>query len=199
MRGLLRKDLYVLLRTRWYTVLTIVVMVVTPAGLASALMMAALLPYVAFSCDRESKWPELAAMMPYSPRDTVLSRYLLGWGAIAGTILLSAPFRLLVWPPLFPELGTMRELILSGSLSAMILALVMPLLFRFGGHPMLLVPIFVIAMGCLLYFYLFISDVTPGSDGYMIFKLLPYLAVGITAVSVPMSLRICRDHPIPEP
>mgnify|MGYP000464773336 CR=1 FL=1 len=42
-----------------------------------AVTYAAMLPYSCVAYDERSKWDQLAAMMPYSNRDLVLSRYIL--------------------------------------------------------------------------------------------------------------------------
>ena len=81
MRALLMKDCFVLWKQlRLYVVLMLIFTVVNGAfGNVFIVIWAAMLPYTAMAYDERSKWDQMAAMMPYSIRDIVLSKYLLGW------------------------------------------------------------------------------------------------------------------------
>ena len=81
MRALLMKDCFVLWKQlRLYVVLMLIFTVFNGAfGNVFIVIWAAMLPYTAMAYDERSKWDQMAAMMPYSIRDIVLSKYLLGW------------------------------------------------------------------------------------------------------------------------
>lgn len=87
MKALLLKDFYVLWKQMRIFLLLIVVFSALPGGYSAifAVTYAALLPYSCVAYDERSKWDQLAAMLPYTVRDLVLSRYVLGWIAALGT------------------------------------------------------------------------------------------------------------------
>ena len=53
------------------------------AGVGRGFGTMSMLPYTALAYDERSRWDQMAAMMPYSARDVVLSKYLFGWIAVA--------------------------------------------------------------------------------------------------------------------
>lgn len=81
MSGLLLKDIYCLLKQMKIFLVVVVIFAVMPGYSIStfAMVYGAVLPLSALAYDERSHWPTLAAMMPYSPRDLVLSKYVLGW------------------------------------------------------------------------------------------------------------------------
>lgn len=90
MSALLLKDFYTLMRQMRIFLLLIVVFAVLPGFSMSsfAVVYAAMLPITALAYDERSKWDSLAAMMPYTPRQIVVSKYLLGYiGIIFAAIL----------------------------------------------------------------------------------------------------------------
>ena len=85
MSALLLKDYYVIFRQMKIFLLLILVFSCIPGTFYStfAVVYASMLPYTALAYDERSKWDQLAAMMPYSARDVVLSKYLFGWISVA--------------------------------------------------------------------------------------------------------------------
>ena len=77
MSALLLKDYYVIFRQMKIFLLLILVFSCIPGTFYStfAVVYASMLPYTALAYDERSKWDQLAAMMPYSARDVVLSKY----------------------------------------------------------------------------------------------------------------------------
>lgn len=202
MKALIQKDVYVL----WKQMkLFVIVMLVIMAGNGSfgsvfVVIWCAMLPYTALAYDERCKWDQLAAMMPYSPRDLVLSKYVLGWlcAGAAGVLVLAAQaviraFRL----PL--ETGSPLAVLLSFCASVCVLAITLPLMFRFGverGRMGMFLLIFLVCGGAGA--LTAIGD--PGGASAsgntaallsMAAVLAPVAAVVLTAVSVPLSLRIC--------
>ena len=81
MKGLLLKDFYTLIKQMKLFLAFIVIFSVLPGYnmAAFAIMYASFLPITALAYDERSKWDTLAAMMPYTPRQMVMSKYLLGY------------------------------------------------------------------------------------------------------------------------
>jgi ABC-2 type transport system permease protein len=80
MRGLLLKDFLVVTKQLKLFLIIIPVMAMVGGGsMASmAILMGSVLPMTAIAYDERSKWNEIAVMMPYSKKEIVLSKYLLG-------------------------------------------------------------------------------------------------------------------------
>lgn len=135
MKGLLRKDLYTLGKQMKLFVLMIALMAVVPGGMMYpfAIIYAGMLPYTALAYDERSRWTEFARMLPYTPRQLVRSKYVLGWLAIAAACVLSAGGMALT--ALLDESGNFSDLVMLPVLAGMSLFLMgvtLPLMFRFG-------------------------------------------------------------------
>lgn len=85
MKGLLLKDYFTLLKQlRFYLVFLMIFTIIPNMNLSSiAIVYAAMLPITVIAYDERSKWDQLAAMMPYSKRELVFSKYLLGYIGVA--------------------------------------------------------------------------------------------------------------------
>lgn len=158
---------------------------------------AAMLPYTALAYDERSKWGQLAAMMPYSDKDIVLSKYVLGWlciGAAAVFALVSQLLQTLLGSPLaaFSPLDNL----MGFCTGACILAITLPLMFRFGverGRLMMFLIIFLVcgSAGALATVTISVDRTAGGLSGPFaaIMMILPIAALVLTAVSVPLSIR----------
>lgn len=84
MKGLLLKDYYTLLKqVRFYLIFLLIFTIIPNMNLSSiAIVYAAMLPITVIAFDERSKWDQLAAMMPYTERELVLSKYVLGYIAV---------------------------------------------------------------------------------------------------------------------
>ena len=87
MKGLLIKDLYTLAKQLGYFLVFIVVFACIPgfSFLSFAIVYATMLPMTAIAYDERAKWDKLACMMPYTTKDLVLSKYILGLMLILAT------------------------------------------------------------------------------------------------------------------
>lgn len=201
MKALIQKDVYVL----WKQMkIFVIVMLVIMAGNGSfgsifVVIWCAMLPYTALAYDERCKWDQLAAMMPYSPRDLVLSKYVLGWlcAGAAGALVLAAQtvIRALRLPL---ETGSPLAVLLSFCASACALAITLPLMFRFSverGRMVMFLVIFLVCAGAGAMGTITVSiDRTAGGlqgPFGVLMLLLPAAAAVLTAVSIPLSLRIC--------
>ncbi len=134
--SLIRKDLYVLKKQLGIFLLVLVVFSLIPGTFSNGYVTIyiALLPMTALAYDERSKWNQLALAMPYSPRDIVVSKYCLGY-LLA---LLSLPLMLLsnyltAW--IRKEAYSVENIffaLIMTFLACLILAINLPLCFRFG-------------------------------------------------------------------
>lgn len=135
MQALILKDFYVMWKQTRVFLLVILVFSAIPGSFNAvfAAIYSAMLPYTAMAYDERSKWNQLAAMMPYSDRDIVLSKYAFGWlfilAATAASLVLQAALSL-VWPA--AGSASPAALLLALCVSVCVLALTLPLMFRFG-------------------------------------------------------------------
>jgi ABC-2 type transport system permease protein len=152
MRALLLKDFDVMTHgLRSYLILLAIFAMVPYAGCSGfAMVYAAMLPYQAFAYDERSKWDTYAAMMPYSTRMLVTSKYAFAWCGIAAVGALGAISRFV---QLLAGRAEAKEELLSllplTGISLLILALTLPLVCRFGVEKGRLLFIAVIAVTAL--------------------------------------------------
>lgn len=126
MQALILKDFYVMWKQTRVFLLVILVFSAIPGSFNAvfAVIYSAMLPYTAMAYDERSKWNQLAAMMPYSDRDIVLSKYAFGWlfilAATVASLVLQAALSL-VWPaagqrfPCRPAAGAVRQRVRAGA------------------------------------------------------------------------------------
>ena len=91
MKALVMKDIYVLWRHMKVFVFVLAVMAVVGTDFNNVFIVvwSAMLPYTAMAYDERSHWDQLAIMMPYTKRDIVVSKYVLGWLAMAASVVMS--------------------------------------------------------------------------------------------------------------
>lgn len=136
MKALLLKDMISLSRYMRYVLILLLILSVLPGfnGASFAVMFAAMLPLTALAYDERTKWDKLAAMMPYTPRQLVLSKYVLGYLLMALALLLALAVSwitgLVTGTPLAAE-SLVSTLVLAAFGLAM-MAVTIPLCIRFG-------------------------------------------------------------------
>lgn len=190
MRALILKDFYVLWKQMRLFVVVLLVFAVSQGVFGSVFIViwCAMLPYTAMAYDERCKWDQLAAMMPYSVRDLVLSKYVLGWLCAGAASVLALAVQLVM------KSGDLPTVLVSLCASACILSITLPLMFRFGverGRMGMFLLIFLVCIGGGVVS----SAVVSGDTG--VFRLPPVVmlaapiaAVVLTAVSIPLSLRL---------
>lgn len=91
MKGLLIKDYYSLVKQLGFFLIFIVVFACMPgfSFITFAIVYATMLPMTSIAYDERSKWDKLAAMMPYSKEEVVLSKYIQGLLIILATAVLA--------------------------------------------------------------------------------------------------------------
>lgn len=138
MKGLLIKDASVLMKTMRFFAILNLLMAVYPndATRGFAIIYAVLTPMSAFALDEQAKWNELAVMMPYSTKDFVISKYVLGivcsifitfLTVVSGSVLKLFPFAVENC-----SLLSMQTILPVFAASLILLALNLPILFKLG-------------------------------------------------------------------
>ena len=201
MKALLMKDFYTLWRQlRVYLLVMLVISVFNGAfGNIFITIWAALLPYTAMAYDERSKWDQMAAMMPYSTRDIVISKYVLGWLCTAAAALFAMAVQLLqtvLGSPL-AAFAPMDNL-MGCCASLCVLAVTLPLMFRFGvekGRMAMFLVIFLVCgtAGAIASIAASGDAAKFASQGAALVILL-IAAVVLTAVSIPLSQRFYRER-----
>jgi hypothetical protein len=133
MRALVLKDLYVLSRQMRAFLLMIVLFSVVPGMNMTvfAVVYATMMPYTALAYDERSHWEQLARMMPYSSRDIVLGKYVLGWLFTGGAALL-ALLAGTAERALGIDAASPAGVGVAFCVGMLVMALTLPPMFRFG-------------------------------------------------------------------
>ena len=133
MKGLLIKDWKTLLKQMKVMLVIVVVFACIPGTYmaAFALFYAAMLPITALAYDERAKWDELAAMMPYTAKAIVGSKYVLGLTLVLPVLALSMLSRLLVHSTPIVSEDTM-SLLITACLSLILMAIDLPFMLHFG-------------------------------------------------------------------
>ncbi len=200
MKALFMKDCYILWKQlRIFIVVMLIITVFNGSfGNVFIVIWAAMLPYTAMAYDERSKWDQLAAMMPYSVCDIVLSKYILGWLCTGAAALFSLVIQLVqtaLGSPLAAFDPAANLIGLCGSLC--VLSITLPLMFRFGverGRLMMFLLIFLVcgtagALGSIV-----VDGNGPSHFPALLMTVLPIAAVVLTIVSVPLSMGLYRKR-----
>ncbi|MBQ9346195.1 MAG: ABC-2 transporter permease [Oscillibacter sp.] len=200
MKGLLLKDWYLLRKAVvTYVVITLAFQAMPASGGILTVLYAATLPASAFAYDDRSRWGDLAAMLPCSVRDIVLSRYLLGWGgclffnltALAGQALFAALLPNYLESRLFTGFP---GFITTLSVSLLFLAMTLPLNFRFDTEKSRIIRYVLLcliagASGSILVIGGIEQRYAGGSvDAIFLWPVLLAVSVILSAASVPLSM-----------
>lgn len=199
MKALLIKDTYVIWRQTKYLLLIILLFSAMPSGFnnAFAVVYAAMMPYTALAYDERSKWDQLSAMMPYSLRDLVLSKYVFGWLWIGVVMLLSCGVQI-VRGLLTGQSPALMGVALAVLGACCVLAVSLPAMFRLGVEKGRLAMFLLIALICcgaqaIASLSQNLAGAAPSLSASVLFILLA-AAAGLTALSVPLSIRFYRKR-----
>ena len=192
MSALILKDYYVIFRQMRIFLLLVLVFSCIPGAFYStfAVVYASMLPYTALAYDERSHWDQMAAMMPYSDRDLVLSKYVFGWLSTAAAAAASFVLQTVlaaVWPG--AEGPSVPVILLSVCVAVCILDITLPMMFRFGVEKARLAMFLITFLVCAGAGAISVIDQSGGPDfGFQMWA-PPAVAVVMTAVSVPLSVR----------
>ena len=191
MKALIQKDFYVIWKQMRIFVLVMVLLSMVNSAFNTVFLVVwcSMLPYTAMAYDERSHWNQMAAMMPYSRRDIVLSKYVLGWLCIAAAGVLCLALQAVsgIFSGNAPSVLT---LLASLCLGIICLDITLPAVLRFGverGRMLFMVLIFGVAVsvGALAE----MVDEFP-SLPIPLMMLLPVAAAVATAVSIPLSIKL---------
>ena len=133
MKALLWKDFCLLRRQLKLYIIAVFIMAFVPNLYLSffAVVYGALIPYNTIALDEQSGWDGLAAMMPYSPRALALSKYATGW-IFCGCCALLALIAGQLEKSVSISAAQPEGVLLAVCLGAVLIAISLPVLFRFG-------------------------------------------------------------------
>ncbi|WP_295747997.1 ABC-2 transporter permease [uncultured Oscillibacter sp.] len=191
MKALVQKDFYVIWKQMKIFVLVLVLLSMVNSAFYTMFLVVwcSMLPYTAMAYDERSHWNQLAAMMPYSKRDIVLSKYVLGWICMAasGVFCLAVQAASGIFSGNGPSVLTLLASLCLGIIS---LDITLPAVLRFGverGRMIFMVVLFgvVVSIGVLVD----VVDELP-SLPIPLMALLPLGAAAGTALSIPLSIKL---------
>lgn len=194
MKGLLIKDLSVLTQKMRVFLLMIVFLAVLPNSnmVFFSIIYAAMMPYTTLAYDERSKWDQLADVMPYSKKEIVLSKYVLGWCFVAGAFLISMAARI-VESHLHLGSASLTGIILSVCVAVIMMDVTLPPMFRLGverGRMLFILIMVLLACGGAG----LVEGVVGNADARALLSMLkfvlPSAAVVLTLISVPLSIRL---------
>lgn len=156
MKALLRKDFYVSSKQGGMLVGLALLFCLLPReklgvmeglGNTYAMMMTFFLPISTLSYDEKCKWDRYAAMLPYRPEQIVGSKYLLSgiFALIAGAVVLLGEAAQSLYSGTALGLSEARSMLTILAVALQILAVGMPVLYRFGAEKGQLVMLLAIA------------------------------------------------------
>ena len=201
MIGLILKDLFTLTRQALMYIVFIAVFALMPGyNMASfAVIMACMMPMTALAYDERSHWDRLAASMPYTTAQLVLSKYLMGLILMLCSValgIIALPLQRLVNPDVsLPELLSVS----LGALGAgmLIQGVLLPVMFRFGTEKARL--FMLVLMGAVFAGIAALGQAQDalrsfmeGMNGGAVAAVLAGLAVTVYLVSMPLSIRAYR-------
>lgn len=194
MKALLWKEFCLLRRQLKFYLIALLIMAIVPNRFMQLFAGAytAFIPYNTLALDEQCRWDELAAMMPYSTRTLVLSKYVCGW-ICCGCYTLVALLATWLERPFFPDSTAPALVLLAACFGALFVALSLPFLFRFGVSKGRLTMILFIVLCCCGVGTL--SSLTENGAAVQLLSgvpiwVIPIVAVLANAVSVPLSERM---------
>jgi len=136
MKGLMIKDAYTLVKQMKVFLIMLVVFACIPGYSVSsfAVIYASMLPMTSIAYDERSRWDRLAAMMPYSARDIIMSKYVLGYILTGIAALLSLAAQAVASVFSSSAFGTeyVISILLVLCCAVIIQSAELPIIFRFG-------------------------------------------------------------------
>ena len=192
MKGLLIKDWKTLLKQMKVMLVIVVVFACIPGTYmaAFALFYAAMLPITALAYDERAKWDELAAMMPYTVKSIVGSKYVLGLALVLPVLALSMLSRLIVHSAPIVSEDTM-SLLITACLSLILMAIDLPFMFHFGVEKGRLIYILLTCAFVLVgvNYAGKLADMVSSFETAMV-TTVPLLLLAAAAVALPISYAI---------
>ena len=181
MSALILKDYYTLSKQlKLYLVFILVLSLLPQMNLSSiGAVYAAMLPITVMAYDERSKWDHLAVMMPYSSREIVLSKYLIGYIGIAITSVLGVLIQLVI--NALKHTSTTQEqlsaVIVTSCVALLLLAINLPFMFWLGVEKGRIAFLVIVAVTVFV-------GMTSSQQSEKLFSLPDISAIWIIATSV---------------
>ena len=159
MRGLIMKDMLTIAKQAKAFLILILFFAVIPSfsGSSFAMLYAAMMPISALAYDENCKWDQLAAMMPYSVRDIVLSKYLLGYICLLAGALSAASLYVTAAAKGTAVSGEdIAQIAVMACFALIFLAVNLPCMFRLGVEKGRL--LFMAMIGVIVFFTMGFGD-----------------------------------------
>ena len=195
MKALLLKDIISLSRYMRYVLVLLLILCLLPGfnGSSFAVMFAAMLPLTALAYDERIKWDKLAAMMPYTPRQLVVSKYVLGYSLMALALLLSlvvgSAVGLVTGAPL--TLESLASTVVVAAFGLALMAVTIPLCIRFGVEQGRI--ILMIVLGAFIALFVMGMDGVSDAEFLALARTLtialPVVTILLQAASIALSIR----------
>ncbi len=202
MKALLIKDTYTLLKQIKLFFALVVFLAVIPGFSTSGftIVYAALLPITALAYDERAKWNKLAAMMPFSERDLVVSKYILGYLSLMTFFVLCVAvqygFSFIFDSTLGIELFS--ELVAVSAVALILMSINLPLVFKLGvekGRMMFMVITIAVVISGISYSEKYISGmVEKGKNVWQIALAMLLAGIALNIVSLLISIRIFKSR-----
>lgn len=136
MLGLLIKDCFTLMKQMKIMIVILVIWACIPgfAFAPFAVFYAAMLPITALAYDERSKWDELAVTMPYTVRDIVLGKYVLGALSVLAATVIAGGAQAIIGAVrgVAYEPKELIVLFITACLALVLLSVNLPFVFRLG-------------------------------------------------------------------
>lgn len=194
MKAVLRKDLYVVdKQLRLLIVLALVLSVVPVAnavGSTYAIMISYMMPVSVVAYDEKCRWDKYAAMLPYTPRQIILSKYLLSYLLVVYSVLVLL-LGLLVEALAEKEPVDPEDLVMVAGIGVacvLLNALCFPTMYRFGADKgrFFVMAALVVVLGGFLFLI-----VSPAGNAFLeLVKDLPLLMLAAAAVVLLAALSV---------
>ena len=140
MTGLLRKDLFVADKSGRMLLVLAVAFSIIPGmgnfGSTYSMMLALMMPITSIAYDERSKWDKYAAMLPYTQGQIVWSKYLLTYiyTLLGGGIIVLGTFLRGITTGAADWKETMEMTVLMGVAMLFVMAIGLPVIYRFGSE-----------------------------------------------------------------
>ncbi len=190
--GLILKDLLTISRHRIYFIMIIGFALIPDSFLSNfVIIFAAMLPITAIAYDERSKWTELQSMMPYSDKEVIYSKYILGYSIIAAVTVLSYILHLILslFIVEYKALIDPSIIMLILGVALIISAINMPIMFKFGVEKGRFAFIGLMALTTMLGTNISILDVTIFENTHIEFIIIG-IAIIINILSIMISSKI---------
>lgn len=200
MKGLIIKDSYTLAKQMKFFMLFIVIFALLPgfSFITFAIVYATMLPMTAIAYDERSKWDKLAAMMPYSAMDIVLSKYILGFLMVIATAAFSCFAQEIIGIFKHSSITVvfLAQLTLVVCFALIIEAIELPVLIKFGmekGRMLMIIFMVVAAVGGASLIENTVSFAFGNLNLAIILPLAVLAAVGVNVLSVLISQALYKS------